>query len=215
MQIIVASAVLNQTPLDWDGNKARILAAIAQAQGVGARVLCLPELAISGNGCEDALLAPSTLRMARQLLREILPATAGIITTLGLPLAYQQQTYNAVVLAADGEIIGIAAKSCLADGDVHFEPRWFTPWPAGMVSEIELDGLRYPFGDLLFNCGGLSLRVDIFDGARQSPARHTDVDLLLNAGTSYFAFGAFDRRLAAALARSAGGVYLAANLIGN
>ncbi|MEM6959844.1 MAG: nitrilase-related carbon-nitrogen hydrolase, partial [Myxococcota bacterium] len=48
-----AVGVLNQTPLDWSGNEARIVAAIAEARRRGATVLCLPELCISGYGCED------------------------------------------------------------------------------------------------------------------------------------------------------------------
>jgi hypothetical protein len=40
--IKVGAAVLNQTPLDWDGNKARIQAAIAAARADGVTALCLP-----------------------------------------------------------------------------------------------------------------------------------------------------------------------------
>ena len=53
----VAAAVLNQTPLDWEGNARRIRAAIASAREQRATVLCLPELCITGYGCEDAFHA--------------------------------------------------------------------------------------------------------------------------------------------------------------
>ncbi len=52
--IKLAAAVLNQTPLDWRGNAAHILAAIEAARQSGASILCLPELCITGYGCEDA-----------------------------------------------------------------------------------------------------------------------------------------------------------------
>src|SRR5438477_634879 len=55
--IRVAAAVLNQTPLDWDGNAARIRGAIADAKQAGVSILCLPELCITGYGCEDAWVA--------------------------------------------------------------------------------------------------------------------------------------------------------------
>jgi NAD+ synthase (glutamine-hydrolysing) len=69
----VAAAVLNQTPLDWDGNQARILAAIRAARDQQVSILCLPELCISGYGCEDAFHSPGVQEMARRVLLEILP----------------------------------------------------------------------------------------------------------------------------------------------
>ena len=58
--IRVGAAVLNQTPLDWDGNAARIRGAIADARKAGVSILCLPELCITGYGCEDVFHAPGT-----------------------------------------------------------------------------------------------------------------------------------------------------------
>src|SRR6185503_11567757 len=46
--IKVAAAVLNQTPLDWEGNRAHILAAIETARRQNVSILCLPELCITG-----------------------------------------------------------------------------------------------------------------------------------------------------------------------
>ncbi len=51
--IKVAAAVLNQTPLDWVRNHRRILSTISEARHQGAEILCLPELCITGYGCED------------------------------------------------------------------------------------------------------------------------------------------------------------------
>src|SRR5205085_59970 len=44
----VAAAVVNQTPLDWEGNRKRISAALAAARREAATVVCFPELSISG-----------------------------------------------------------------------------------------------------------------------------------------------------------------------
>ena len=56
--IRVGAGVLNQTPLDWNGNKARILAAIEDARKQGVSILCLPEMSICGYNCEDAFHSP-------------------------------------------------------------------------------------------------------------------------------------------------------------
>ena len=44
----IGAAVLNQTPLDWDGNRNNILAAIEQSRERLVSVLCFPELSIPG-----------------------------------------------------------------------------------------------------------------------------------------------------------------------
>ena len=76
MQLLkVGAAVLNQTPLAWESNKAHILAAIEAARRQRVSLLCLPELCITGYGCEDAFLSPGVQRTAMTMLGEILPAT--------------------------------------------------------------------------------------------------------------------------------------------
>ena len=107
--IRVAGAALNQTPLDWDGNRDRILAAIAAARAAGASVLCLPELCITGYGCEDAFFAAGVQRMALEVLAEIVPHTGGIAVALGLPLRFESGLYDAAALVADGRL----ARCCL------------------------------------------------------------------------------------------------------
>ena len=71
----VAAAALNQTPLDWEQNREHIVGAIDSARDSGASVLCLPELCITGYGCEDAFLSPAVRKTALDVLEEILPAT--------------------------------------------------------------------------------------------------------------------------------------------
>ncbi|HEV7222217.1 MAG TPA: nitrilase-related carbon-nitrogen hydrolase, partial [Pirellulales bacterium] len=163
--IKVSAAVLNQTPLDWNGNKARILAAIEAGRREAVSLLCLPELCITGYGCEDAFLSPGLQRMARQVLAEIVPATEGLIVSLGLPLAYHHGLFNTACLAVDGRIAGFAAKRFLAGDGLHYEPRWFKPWPAGHRAEIDLDGAEYPLGDVYFDCGGLKIGFEICEDA--------------------------------------------------
>ena len=56
----VAGASLNQTPLDWQGNRANIVEAIRMARTEGVQVLCLPELCVSGYGCEVTVASDGT-----------------------------------------------------------------------------------------------------------------------------------------------------------
>ena len=59
--IKVGAAALNQLPLDWAGNRSRILAVIEAARRADVIVLCSPELCTTGYGCEDAFLSPHTI----------------------------------------------------------------------------------------------------------------------------------------------------------
>jgi len=218
----VAAATLNQTPLDWDGNRTRILQAIAEARAEGVSVLCLPELCISGYGCEDAFLAPGTQAMALQVLEEILPHARGLLVSVGLPLFHHKALYNACALIADGKLCGFVCKRSLAGDGIHYEPRWFKPWPAGARATIPLFGQDVPLGDLFFDCAGVRIGFEICEDAwvaqrRGAELALTGVDLILNPSASHFAFGKQEvrRRLVLEGSRAFGVSYVYANLLGN
>lgn len=219
----VAAAVLNQTPLDWDGNSRRIREAIQQAREQGASVICLPELCITGYGCEDAFHAPEVRRQATEMLFELLADTRGMVVSLGLPVMVAGGLFNAVAVAVDGELAGLVAKQHLAGDGIHYEPRWFKPWPAGVVEEVELrDEQAYKIGDLMIECADIRIGFEICEdawvgerpGARQA-AR--GVDLILNPSASHFAFGKHEvrRRFILEGSRAFFVTYVYANLLGN
>src|SRR5262245_18469708 len=143
--IRVGAAVLNQTPLDWDGNAARIRGAIAAAREAGVSILCLPELCITGYGCEDAFQSPAVQQQALRVLLELLPETHGMVVSFGLPILYSGVLFNVACLATNGKILGFVGKQHLAGDGIHYEPRWFKPWPEGARSTIPIDT---PAGDV-------------------------------------------------------------------
>jgi NAD+ synthase (glutamine-hydrolysing) len=197
--IKVGAAVINQTPLDWLGNRRRILAAIETARSRGVKLLCLPELCVTGYGCEDAFHSANTAEMAAQSLAEMLPATKGMIVSFGLPVLYQNGLFNCAGLAVDGSLVGFVAKRFLAGDGIHYEPRWFKPWPQGLRREAHINGLTVPIGDILFDCGGLRIGFEICEDAwvanRPGAALALKgVDFILNPSASHFAFGKLEVR---------------------
>ena len=60
----VGAATVNTTPLDWDGNRRGIQAAISEARDQGVSVLCLPEMCITGYGVEDMFHSRAVLDAA-------------------------------------------------------------------------------------------------------------------------------------------------------
>lgn len=223
MQLVkVAAATLNQTPLDWDGNERRIREMLTRARAEGVSVLCLPELCISGYGCEDAFLSPDVRATALQVLASLLPDTRGLICCFGLPLAHQKGVYNVCALAVDGKLAGFVAKRSLAGDGIHYEPRWFKPWPAGARTTTCVLGQELPLGDVLFDCGGVRFGFEICEDAWMAERRGAELslsgaDLILNPSASHFAFGKhlIRRRLVLEGSRAFGVSYLYANLLGN
>lgn len=221
-RIRVASAVLNQTPLDWENNQANILAAIKEARKREARILCLPEMAITGYGCEDAFHSPGLQRTALDVLQEIVAQTDDLILAVSVPLLHKSGLFNAACLAANGEILGFVAKRFLASEGLHYEPRWFKPWPLGICDTVEVHGKEYPIGDLAFDCGGVTIGLEICEDAWVAKRPGGDmalagVDVILNPSASHFAFGKFEirKRLVVEGSRALGVSYVSANLLGN
>ncbi len=218
----VGAGVLNQTPLDWDGNERRIFESIKAAREQNISLLCLPELCITGYGCEDAFQSPSVQREALRSLERIAEATEGLVVTLGLPLLVRKALYNTVALVADGEILGFAAKQHLAGDGLHYEPRWFKPWPEGEWVMTEIHGRDLPVGDLVFDVGGVSLGFEICEDAWVATRTGRSlalqgVDIILNPSASHFAFGKQDIRERYVLegSRSFHVTYVYTNLLGN
>ncbi|NBT13286.1 MAG: NAD(+) synthase [Planctomycetia bacterium] len=220
--IRIGGTALNQTPLDWDGNRDRIVAAIAAARAGGVSILCLPELCITGYGCEDAFQSPGVQRLAWEVLGEIEPHTAGIAVAVGLPVRFESGVYDAVALLVDGRLAGIVCKQHLAGEGIHYEPRWFRPWPAGRQAELGVGGRVVPIGDLRFDCGGVRIGFEICEdawvaGRPAAALAARGVDVILNPSASHFAFGKDEirRRFVLEGARSCGAAYVYANLLGN
>lgn len=222
MRLRVAAAALNQTPLDWDGNRQRCLAAIDEAREQGAHVLCLPELGITGYGCEDAFQAPGVLDTAWEMLESMLPHTLGLVVSFGLPVMCRHALYNCAALVVDGKLVGLVAKRALAGDGLHYEPRWFKPWPKGVSRELPLADGAVPIGDLLFDVGGVQIGFEICEDAwvadRPGVAlSQAGVDIILNPSASHFAFGklAVRERFVVEGSRAFGCAYVYANLLGN
>lgn len=194
--LVLAAAALNTTPKDWAGNRAKILAALEEARRRRVHFVCLPELAITGYGCEDEFHAPYVAELALAILeRDIVPAVVGLGAAVGLPLSFGGSTYNVIAMIYDGTLLGFTAKQNLAGDGIHYEPRFFKRWPQGRsVVFTTPTGRSVPLGDLVYDLGGVRFAMEICEDAWVagrpgiSHSRH-GVDVLLNPSASHFAFG--------------------------
>jgi len=237
--IKVAAAVLNQTPRDWKGNKANILEAIHQARKENVTVLCLPEATITGYGMEDDYFCGDVPHRALLKLKEIIKTeeeknerryTVGrvicdeMIICIGLPIRFNNTLYNSVATVVNGTVVGFTCKQHLAGDGIHYEPRWFKPWPQGVVQTINIPELggSFPIGDVHFNIGGIKIGYEICEDAWVANRPGTvlatkGVDIYLNPSASHFSFGKLNTRKNFVVdgSRAFGATYIYANLVGN
>jgi NAD+ synthase (glutamine-hydrolysing) len=217
--VVVSAGALNQLPLDWEGNRQRILQAVFQAQEQGAALLCLPELCISGYGCEDQFLAPFTAQKSWESLELIAAATTEIVVIVGLALPFEGELYNVSAIVSRGKIQALVPKQFLADDGVHYEPRWFKAWEKGRRTQYK----NIPLGDYRIHFAGITLGIEICQDAWEGDNRpaydlaRRGVSVVCNPTASHFAFGKAEIRKSLVLegAKIIDGAYVFANLLGN
>ncbi len=222
-KIKLAGAALNQTPLDWKNNLENIREAISTAQSEGVSILCLPELSITGYGCEDLFLSNWLAKSALKHLAEIAGWCADISVCVGLPIRYENVLYNCTCLIHDKQIQGFIPKQRLAKEGVHYEPRWFTAWPSGLLKELVYHEKIYPFGDRLYQLHDILIGFEICEDAwvgDQRPACRLferGAQLILNPSASHFSFrkSAFRENLVVESSRKFECAYVYSNLLGN
>jgi len=220
----LAGATLNQTPFDWRGNAENIRKAIEQAKREGARILCLPELCITGYGCEDVFLSNWLSEKAFEQLLKLKDTCSDITVNIGLPIRIDDKTYNGSCVIHNKEILGITLKQNLPKDGVHYEPRWFTPWQAGKVITLTRQGITFRAGDLIYESNGIRFGIEICEDGWSKEKRpgynfhKRGVDLILNPSASHFAMGKSNNReeeVALDGSRLFNCVYIFCNLLGN
>jgi NAD+ synthase (glutamine-hydrolysing) len=122
----LALAQINTIVGDLEGNRERILRRIADARGVGADVVLLPELAVTGYPPEDLLLRPAFVREARRSLERIASEVHDVIAFVGCPLL-DRDLFNACAVCADGRVQAVYRKRFLPNYGVFDEDRYFAP----------------------------------------------------------------------------------------
>ncbi len=143
--IKVAAGTPNIRVADCRYNAEQIFTLMRQADKQGVRVLCLPELCLTGYTCGDLFLQPTLLKGAEEGLATILEATRNLdmVTAVGLPVRnkWDNKLYNCAVIIQKGEILGLIPKTYIPNYGEFYEGRWFSPGKDLDVT-VELCGQR-------------------------------------------------------------------------
>ncbi len=221
-EFIIGGACLNQIPMHWEHNLSNIKNAIDEAKKNNVDILCLPELSITGYGCEDMFLSTWLQEKALDLIPEIQSWCKDIFVVVGLPIRKNGNVFNSICVINDQEILGFYAKHHLAIDGVHYENRWFTSWPQDKTETFSFNSKEYTFGSFFINHENIKIGFEICEDAWRADrpacflAQH-DVDLILNPSASHFAFhkAEFRENLVVESSRKFNCVYLYTNLLGN
>lgn len=224
MTIRLAGATVNQTPFDWENNSANILFAIQEAKKLNAKILCLPELCITGYGCEDTFLSEWLSAKAFEELLKIKEHCSDITVNIGLPIRIDGITYNGSCVISNKKILGITLKQNLPNDGVHYEPRWFSPWTSGKVITIYRNAEPIQVGDLIYEVNGIRFGIEICEDGWSKEKRpgykfkEQGVHLILNPSASHFAMGKSQNREQEVTLEGSqlfSCVYVFCNLLGN
>ena len=128
---------------DCTYNAQQCLTLMRQAAEQGVKVLCLPELCLTGYTCGDLFLQDTLLCGAEEGLQTILEATRNLdmVTVLGLPVRckWDNKLYNCAAVIQSGEILGLVPKTYLPNYGEFYEQRWFASG-AGVETSVDLCG---------------------------------------------------------------------------
>lgn len=230
--VTVAAASLPSVPLDFLGNRDRILQSIRLAKDKGATLRTGPELEIPGYGCLDHHLENDTEFHSWEVLAEIIadPACKDMLIDLGMGVRHKNVQYNCRVLCTYRKVYAIRAKQALAGDGLYREPRHFTAW----VKERQVESHKLhqvvrevtgqttvPFGDFILETPDTSVTCETCEElfVPRNPSIFTGLDgaeIILNSSASHAELRKLGRRLnlISNSTRSNGGLYVYANSTG-
>ena len=223
MSIRIASSNLNQTPLDWEKNLNNIKESIDLARKNNVKILCLPELAITGYGCQDLFYHNWFINKSYELLNEIKLLTKSITVIVGHPISFKEKLYNSCCIIKNQKILGFFLKSNLPNDGIHYEKRWFEAWRFGKVDKINFNEESYPIGTIQIEYSnnltlGFEICRDMWGIERPANYISTKKNLIIfNPIASHFAFKKFDFRkdLVVDSSKKFNCTYISVNLLGN
>ena len=181
--IRVALGQLNFTVGDIDGNAARSVEAIRRSTQMGAQVLVLPELALTGYPPEDLVLKSGFVPANQRALEAVASHTGDLLTVVGFVDADEEHLYNAAAICHGGEVKAIYRKQLLPNYGVFDERRYFEP------------GDRHTLIDTHHGVVGVCVCEDIWSPTGPAISQgDAGAQVMLNINASPFHKGKIDER---------------------
>ncbi len=140
---------------DCEYNVTQMLEEAKKANQKGVKVLCFPELSVTGYTCGDLFLQDTLIGSAEEELIRLVKGTAKyeMIVIAGFPFVQNNRLFNCAGIIYKGEILGIVPKTNIPNYGEFYEARHFSAgYPAGYCVNIG-NYADVPFGtDQIFTC---------------------------------------------------------------
>ncbi|MBP5332099.1 MAG: NAD(+) synthase [Lachnospiraceae bacterium] len=132
---------------DCRNNADTIIKMIHEAEEKGVKLLCFPEMCITGYTIGDLVLQDILLNEAKAALLRIAAATEGldIFTVVSLPLQFNSKLYICAAAISNGHILGVVPKHFLPSYAEYYESRHFMRGQRD-VRRMKLGDEEVPFG---------------------------------------------------------------------
>jgi NAD+ synthase (glutamine-hydrolysing) len=200
----IALAQINPTVGDAPGNADRVIAQIGPARALGAGLLVLPELVLSGYPPEDLLFHRGFRRRIDAALERLAQAADGIDLLVGYPEYSSGTIYNTAAWLRGGAVIARYRKQSLPNYKVFDEKRYFTAGTAAAV--VEIAGIKV----------GLLICEDVWHVEPSAALRAAGAALCISLNASPYRLGKQQDREAviAKRAQETGMPFIYVNLVG-
>jgi NAD+ synthase (glutamine-hydrolysing) len=133
----IAVAQINTTVGDFEGNAAKIRAAVDAAREAGARLVVTPEMSLSGYPAEDLWLRDDFCDQCIAELMKLAPYCLDVAVIVGYPHREGRTRYNAAAVLRGGRIEQSYFKQKLPNYKVFDEKRYFEVGNRPCVFEVE------------------------------------------------------------------------------
>ncbi len=125
-RIRVAACQFNPTVGDLEGNVARMVAQLEQAEEAGADLAVFSELAVTGYPPEDLVLKPGFVEDNLEALHTLAARSGECAVVVGF-IDLDHDLYNGAALCHRGQVVARYHKRLLPNYSVFDELRYFTP----------------------------------------------------------------------------------------
>lgn len=128
-------------------NADRIIALLGKAAKENVKIVCFPELCLTGYTCADLFYQRTLIEETRRQLCRVNDEASklGIFALVGAPYYRDGKLYNAAFVAGSGSIFFDTEvdKQYLPSNNEFYEKRWFTPGFGEKKQIFEVDGIKF------------------------------------------------------------------------
>jgi NAD+ synthase (glutamine-hydrolysing) len=191
----IALAQLNIHVGNFEQNKAKIIAAIGQAEAQGAEIVLFSELSVCGYPSRDFLEFDHYIQLCESSVLEIAAHTKNIAAVVGAParnpVKEGKDLYNAAYFLYDGKIQQVIHKTLLPTYDVFDEYRYFEPNKEFKTVQFKGQKIAVTVCEDIWNVGNDN---PLYTVCPLDELRNEQPDFILNLSASPFSYKQHEER---------------------